>query len=218
MTSLAPSANYTPSLYYQTSGTAVTNSVVYTVRWSGGATGNASVWQDTDLVGPVDWEGLFLERRASRLVIPKAVEQYELPDGATLHVDDQGNYRIDDRNAKVIYAAHRLREFSPHVNASDLVAQFIEYVGKLGVRRRDVPHLPLNLFVHWLIVEAAERDQDPLPQDVVPLPNNRLLKSYIQPHCAYTRCRRFIRRDQTIRGVGYCAPVCATRHLTQVAG
>ena len=54
--------------------------------------------------------------------IGPGAKEIELPDGAKLIVDAAGNYRIEDKDAKVTYKANRIREFSPHLNASDMVA------------------------------------------------------------------------------------------------
>src|SRR5574341_266260 len=76
--------------------------------------------------------------------LPAGERTIELPDGSKLILDNNGNYRIEDKDAKVTYKAHRLREFSPHLNASDLLAQFVHYVGSLGVRQGEVLGLPIE--------------------------------------------------------------------------
>lgn len=146
--------------------------------------------------------------------VPKRPLDFELPDGATLHVSDMGEYFIDDYDARVIYNACRIREFNPYVNASDLIAKFIAYVGSLGVKRDEVAHLPLGLLVNWLIVEAAEKDGDPIPADVVPVPEHRLLKGQVKPRCL--GCQRFIRRTRITHGFPYCLPRCAVRYGKRV--
>jgi len=88
--------------------------------------------------------------------------QYELPDGASLNVDDAGNYKIEDQNAKVIYRASRVREFNRFLNASDLLEAFIEEVGKLDcVDQTQILRLPIEAFINWLILRAAQKDGDP---------------------------------------------------------
>lgn len=88
--------------------------------------------------------------------------QYELPDGASLNIDDAGNYKIEDQNAKVIYRANRVREFNRYLNASDLLEAFIEEVGKLDcVDQTQVLRLPIEAFINWLILQAAQKDGDP---------------------------------------------------------
>lgn len=144
-------------------------------------------------------------------VIPAKQASYELPDGAKLIMDDDGNYHIDDTDAKVIYQANRVRPFSPHINASDLVAEFITHVGTLGVRRADVLHLPLNLFIAWLIIEAAERDSDPIPPGIVPIRSDPAVHMAARPRCL--KCGRFVRRLHFRNRFPYCSPKHATKYL-----
>lgn len=136
--------------------------------------------------------------------LPAGKRTMELPDGAKLIVDDAGNYRIEDQNAKVTYKANRLREFSPYMNASDLLAQFVSYVGTLGVKRAEVLGLPLHLFVSWLIIEAALKDGDEIPSDVVPVGQDPLVRLAIKPKCL--RCGRYIRRLHYRNRFPFCSP------------
>lgn len=99
--------------------------------------------------------------------------------------------QISDR---VIYDSPPLG-FNRFVNASDLLEEFIRYVGALGVKQGDVLQLPIDLFIKWLIIEAAKKDGDAPPEGVVvQLPNIRCLK-----------CGRFIRKDSPI-------PFCSEEH------
>lgn len=127
-----------------------------------------------------------------------------LPDGANLEIDELGNYRIDDKEAKVTYRANRIREFSPHLNASDVLAQFVKYVGSLGVKQGEVLSLPLELFVNWLIIEAAERDKDPVPLDVVPVDRHREFKAFRSPKCL--ACGRYVPRFHAKNRFPFCNP------------
>ena len=74
-------------------------------------------------------------------LVAEAGQTIKLPDGSHLILDDLGNYRVEDKDAKVQYRANRMRDFSPHLNASDLLAQFVRYVGSLGVRQAEVDRL-----------------------------------------------------------------------------
>lgn len=174
-------------------------------------TGNAGVWvagDNADLYIP---NFLSLVVRAGRAVIEKGLREFELPDGSVLHVDALGNYRLDDSKAKVVYQAALNREFNPYVNASDLIGQFIKSVGKLGVRRGEIAHLPLGLLVNWLCIEAAEKDGDPVPEGIVPVPQHRLLKGQVKPRCI--TCKRFLPRARAAKGIIHCRPVCAIKQL-----
>lgn len=141
--------------------------------------------------------------------IPAEAQKFRLPDGSVLSVDEQGNYHLDDAAAKIVYHASRMREFNPYVNASDLLARFIEDAGRLGLRQGEVPTLPLALFVHWLILEAAQADGDPPPPDVVPITQHQLLKARIRPRCQ--ACKRFVRRELACHNFPYCNEACAER-------
>jgi hypothetical protein len=138
-----------------------------------------------------------------------------LPDGAEIRIDEKGNYKIHDKDAKVIYKANRSREFNPFVNAGDRIAEFIEYVRREvpAIQGSDISQLPLELFVNWLILEAAEKDGDEAPPDVVPVPNSRLLVDRINPRCRYPKCGRFIKRASVDVGFNYCNPQHAEQHV-----
>lgn len=92
--------------------------------------------------------------------------EYELPDGARLIIDAAGNYRLDDKQAKVVYRANRMRNFNPFINASDLVADFIKDLRHLSVPQDRALAVPMELFINWLIHRAADADGEPAPEDV----------------------------------------------------
>lgn len=142
---------------------------------------------------------------------PRPGDRLRLPDGAALIVDELGNYRIEDQDAKVKYKANRIREFSPQLNASDMVAKFVEYVGSLGVRQSEVLNLPLELFINWLIITAAERDNDPVPADIVPVERHSVVMEIKRPRCLY--CQRFISRYAVQQRFPFCNPEHGGRYL-----
>lgn len=135
-----------------------------------------------------------------------------LPDGSKLLIDDAGNYRIEDNDAKVTYRANRVREFSPHLNASDMLAQFVKYVGSLGVQQAEVLGLPIELFINWLIIEAAERDHDAVPPDVVPVFEHREVQLILRPKCL--SCGRFIPRLHRQHRFPFCGVEHAARYVS----
>jgi hypothetical protein len=94
--------------------------------------------------------------------LPKDAADYRMPDGSKISVDASGNYQIDDKSAKVIYKANRIREFNPYVSASDLLEKFIEEAGRMGVEQTRMLKLPVEAFINWLVREAAKRDGDSL--------------------------------------------------------
>ena len=141
--------------------------------------------------------------------------EHELPDGSKLIIDKDGNYHIDDKNAKVRYKSNNNREFSRHLNASDLLAEFLTDIDKLGIKREEVMKLPLHLFVAWLVIQAAERDNDPIPTDLVPLEQDPSLQSIIYPRCL--GCGRFISRLHHVNSFEYCSPAHAEKHLLDIS-
>lgn len=136
--------------------------------------------------------------------IPAGQRTLEMPDKSKLIIDDAGNYRIEDKDAVVTYRANRLREFSPYLNASDMIGKFVEYVQSIGgVKQSEVLGLPLELFINWLIIEAARRDADPVPEDVVPVKDHKALANTLRPQCL--ACGKFIPRDHYRRRFQFCS-------------
>ena len=130
-------------------------------------------------------------------------ESYLLSDGSLLRIDCDGNYKIEDKDAKVTYKANNIRDFSPHINASDLIAKFVEYVGSLGIKRSEVLGLPLHLLISWLIIEAAERDGDQIPPEIKPVKDDPIFKSVVLPRCL--ECGRFVSRLSYRQRFPFCS-------------
>lgn len=185
-----------------------------TVYWSPSINSTTTGWTTnanckwTYSYSQSDLEAAFYEGggRSIKEVIPDCLpagrRRLGLPDGSVLLLDDDGNYRIEDKDAKVTYKANRTREFSPYLNASDMVARFVSHVGSLGVKRNEVLGLPLHLFIGWLVMEAAERDGDEVPGDIVPVGRDPLVKSAIRPKCL--ACGRFIQRANYQNRFPFC--------------
>ena len=74
--------------------------------------------------------------------------------------------------------------FNRYVNASDLLEEFIRFLGDEGVRQAEVMGLPVELFVKWLIIKACEHDgEEPNVTLQLPAPKS-------QPRCL--GCQRFL--------------------------
>lgn len=155
---------------YVTGATSAAITIAYgTANWASGQWVNISGNYGSGIVYDDSYSsGERLDLKDGQLVVPKGRDLL-LPDGTVLHIDDLGNVRIDDANAKVIYQASRMREFNPYVNASDLLASFIRFAGSLGLGRMDIGELPVALFINWLVIEAAKQDGDPIPDDITPV-------------------------------------------------
>jgi len=79
------------------------------------------------------------------------------------------------------------REFNKYLNTSDLLEEFIGWLGSEGVRQGEVMDLPIELFIKWLIVRAAEADgEEPEVEVTVP-------KRLSQPRCL--GCQRWMPRN-----------------------
>lgn len=124
----------------------------------------------------------------------------ELPDGAILHAEADGSYRIEDKDAKITYKAARVREFNPFLNASDLLEEFVRYVKGFGVKRGDFMNLPIELFINWLVIRAAEQDGEPPPD--VPDPIKMLPAPPKMARCL--DCGRFIPEKPRLLGIVFC--------------
>lgn len=135
----------------------------------------------------------------------------KLPDGTVIDVAKDGNYTINDKDAKIVYRANRLREFNSFLNASDKLEGFIKFCGEQGIRRDDMLNLPINLFIGWLVLEAAKADQEPEP----PVPLLADLRKVKVPRCG--GCGQFLKRDLAARKITYCAPVCFDKHFARAA-
>lgn len=98
------------------------------------------------------------------------------------------------------------KEFNKYINGSDLLEEFIAFLGSEGVRQGEVMALPLELFIKWLIIRAAEVDQEEPPVTLELPPPKR------QPRCL--GCQRYMRKDTTL-------PIhntrCADRHFARAA-
>ena len=133
----------------------------------------------------------------------------KLPDDTVIDVKSDGSFDIQDKNAKVIYRANRVRNFNSFINASDKLEDFIKFCGQHGVRKEEMLQLPINLFIGWLILEAAKADKEPEPS--IPLLPN--LKKYVRPRC---KCGRFISFDFVKKHIEFCGPLCFNKYYNKM--
>lgn len=132
----------------------------------------------------------------------------ELPDGAILDVKADGSYEIVDKDAKVTYKANRVREFNRYVNASDLLEEFIDFVdGVGGITKERFLALPIETFIRWLVLRAAQADGDEVEQEraeitqsvlALPTPTPRLSRN-----CKC--CGRFVSRRRVENAMQFCS-------------
>lgn len=139
----------------------------------------------------------------------------ELPDGARLQVSADGSYRIEDKDAKITYRANRVREFNRFLNASDLLVKFIGYLNSLHLNQKEALALPIDLFIAWLIIEAAKADdEEPQQEEIAKL--DTLMRQHVRidppvpalalpapmPRCL---CGRFMARQRKSIGLLFCS-------------
>ena len=101
-------------------------------------------------------------RRAGKIkVLPGKRLCIELPKTKEcINIDENG--KVED--GRMIHKVSKIREFNRYINASDLVEEFIRFIGKLGAKQSEVLSTPLELFINFLVLKAAEEDNDPLPE------------------------------------------------------
>lgn len=201
------------SPWYQTSGSSVTNIT------AGTSTSN-HIWYNNSSNNLVVSGGVSLSQdlldslaRAYGIDVNRHVVRaqrgwsIETPDGTVVEIDFNGNIKIIDDNAKVVYKANRLRDFNRYINASDLLEDFIRFAGEHGAKQGDVLSIPIEVFINWLIVEASKADGEEPPE--LPL-ESKLRKTYDRCLC----CGRFI-TAQTARIAKFCSPAHYTLYLAR---
>lgn len=132
----------------------------------------------------------------------------ELPDGAIIDVKADGSYEIVDKDAKVTYKANRVREFNRYVNASDLLEEFIDFVdGVGGIDKERFLALPIETFIRWLVLRAAQADGESMPEEetaitqsvlALPEPVHRMKRN-----CKC--CGRFVSRRRADNAMLFCS-------------
>ena len=146
-------------------------------------------------------------------ITPGTALSIELPDGAVLQVLANGSYSILDEQAKVIYKANRVREFNRYLNGSDLLEEFIKFVSKVGpISKAEFFDLPIELFIQWLVIRAAEADGEDHDYAPVIAAIPLALPNPNKPHT--TRCKccgRFIHN----RELTFCSAEHMTKYATQ---
>jgi hypothetical protein len=183
-----------------------TGNYVYTGTTSGGTTGTTTIgtgaslsWDYDDIsYNPVITSRLLQEGR-----------KYDLPDGSKLEIDDNGNFIINDKDTKVTYKTNNIREFNKFINASDLLEMFIADCGDLGAKQNQILDIPIELFINWLIMEAAIADGDKPPDDVKSLSEIRKTK-----HCKY--CGKFIHNYKYDNNINFCNGLCLDNYNEKI--
>lgn len=82
------------------------------------------------------------------------------------------------------------RTFNKYINASDMLEDFIKYLGEHGVKQSEFMGLPIELFIKWLIIKACEADNEE-PNVTLELPSPRK-----QPRCL--GCQKYMPMAATL--------------------
>ncbi len=139
---------------------------------------------------------------------------HNLPDGAKLVIDQNGNYHVEDKDAKITYRAARSRDFNKYLNGSDLLEEFIKYLGSLDLNKTEVMQIPIESFIMWLIIRAAEEDQEEPPEREILMLESRVKKS--APARAHCRCcGRFVNNKRKESNIFFCSGEHMDRYLTK---
>ena len=128
--------------------------------------------------------------------------QIHLPDGAYVRVEKDQSYSIVDKYAKVTYRANRIRDFNRYINASDLIEEFIHFLMSEGVPPALMLKIPIEVFINFLVLRAAEVDREPVPSDVKIADHPALPKPSSNPRCNH--CGRFITSEKHVHGINFC--------------
>ncbi|MBD3405060.1 MAG: hypothetical protein GF411_02855 [Candidatus Lokiarchaeota archaeon] len=141
----------------------------------------------------------------------------EMADKSVISVEKDGSYQIIDKDAKVTYKACRIREFNRYINASDLIEEFIRFVGKLGIKQSQVLHIPIEYFIYFLVFRSAEEDGLDGTQE-----KNKIIedKGLFIKHCDKYRCLccgRFISVYNASNGFDFCSAICSVAYAEKLS-
>jgi len=144
-----------------------------------------------------------------RLTVQSGIDsEIALPDNTIISVKADGSYKIIDDGGKIKYKGNPLREFNPYINSSDMLEEFVDFVASVGgVSKRNFLNIPIELFIRWLVIRAAEADGDDLPEDQTSILNHpALLPAPIQKQSAKCKCcGRFINKKRASHSIFFCS-------------
>lgn len=95
-------------------------------------------------------------------------------------------------------------KFNKFVNASDLLKDFIKFLGEIGVNQKQFLDLPIEIFINWLVIMAAKADGEAPPEDVRVKDHPRLPAPYYGTKCR--ACGRFVGEAKAREGLPFCGP------------
>jgi len=210
------------SITYNSVGTstASTASIGNYVHWYTGSsaplTSTASTYHDdTNTIEVIERHNIRFPSGVAFKKINSLEGEVEFPDGSILKINKDGSFKIDDKDSKVIYKANNIREFNRYINASDLLEEFIRFLGEeFNIRQNQIMDVPINVFIEWLIVQAAIKDGDEYENDKM------LLESGVQKKCNWYRrckcCGRYIQKKMYEAGLSFCNSVCFDKYALKM--
>jgi len=135
-----------------------------------------------------------------------------LPDGTKILIDDKGNYIIEDKDAKIVRRGSNVREFNRFINASDQLEAFIKDLGVVGVTQGKVLKIPIEVFINWLVIKAAEQDQTSIPDGVVKLESQAIVRELTaKGRCLC--CGKYLSQARIDKKVNFCSGDHLERYL-----
>jgi hypothetical protein len=130
-----------------------------------------------------------------------------------IQVNDSG-YKIFGDDGKVKYKGCESREFNEFINATDLMEEFIRFLGKYNVRQDEVLQIPVELFINWLVIKACEKDREEPPEGVLRIEQHPKLLTYkknVYGRCKF--CGKFISRKKVKYDIMFCSGKHVDRYL-----
>ena len=135
--------------------------------------------------------------------------QFTLPNGTVLTLGLNDKIVVNDKDAKVLYESPETRRFNRYLNASDLLEDFVGFCGQNNLSKKEFSELPLEIFIYWLIVRAAEADGDST-DEVLPLLTTAVKESNL--HGARCKCcGKYLPKKFVDNGINFCS----TDHMAQ---
>lgn len=208
-----------PKPIYTKYSSAIVNSLTYSstvpisYMYNTSATTSATQW---DYIDATQMNSILVPDLLGKITIQEGRElTIELPNGAKLSVHADGSYDVND-DGKVIYKGCKVKEFNRFINASDLIEDFIRFMGsQFNVRQGEILDIPIDLFVTWLIMKACQQDGDEVPFDVPKIENHSFIKGTpTLDRCKW--CGRFISKKRIINGIMFCNPYCMDKFTAKV--
>lgn len=107
------------------------------------------------------------------------------------------------------------RRVNRFLATSDMLEEFLREMSAEGIGRASMLDLPIELFVSWLVVKAAEADQETVPENVTD-PRRRI---HALPKRHLCRgCNNEITADLRARGLQWCSAACVGLAFEQRRG